>query len=278
MDNLGVSLLRYVDWYGDTVFNRLQIGDVLAELRSLAERAQGDDDKKLLDRIIHLAERCEQEPHLYLNFVEIDMFSTHVRSDTSMLIPARDQMRPRLCIRIAALVVAAVVAGCDSEARRFEKYIDESSALLDSLQERLRTRWKIGEYEHYHWDQQAGTLVFSSQEDQAGLVADITFVGSISKTSKTWLWAWANDSVEPHLRAAVEEVREFGFREGFTKLTVAKWPADEDDGWCMTAVAARVLNAEGAYRTEEENGYTYMVLKNVREAPAELSVEHTGDG
>jgi len=60
--------LRYVDWYGDTVFNRWQIVDVLDELRLLVEKAQGDDEKSLLDRIIDLAERCKHEPHLYVKF------------------------------------------------------------------------------------------------------------------------------------------------------------------------------------------------------------------
>jgi len=44
-------------------------------------------------------------------------------------------------------------------------------------------------------------------------------------------------------------------------------PADEHDGWGMTAVAAHLLEADGAYRTPGDNGFTYMLLSNVRHAP-----------
>jgi len=60
--------LRYVDWYGDTVFNRQQIGDVLEELQVLSEKARSGDEKQLLGRIIDLARRCKSEPHLYVKF------------------------------------------------------------------------------------------------------------------------------------------------------------------------------------------------------------------
>lgn len=60
--------LRYVDWYGDTVFNRQQIGDVLEELHLLSKKARSGDEKQLLGRIIDLARRCKREPHLYVKF------------------------------------------------------------------------------------------------------------------------------------------------------------------------------------------------------------------
>jgi hypothetical protein len=60
--------LRYIDWYGDTVFNRLQIRPFLSEWDSLTESARTSDENALLARIRELALRCLQEPHLYLRF------------------------------------------------------------------------------------------------------------------------------------------------------------------------------------------------------------------
>lgn len=60
--------LRYVDWYGDTVFNRLQMGDVLDELQTLFRNARAGEEKELLGRIIDLANKCKREPHLYVKF------------------------------------------------------------------------------------------------------------------------------------------------------------------------------------------------------------------
>jgi hypothetical protein len=60
--------LRYVDWYGNTVFNRLQMETVLRELDRIRLAVHGAGELELLDRLKELAHRCEAEPHLYLKF------------------------------------------------------------------------------------------------------------------------------------------------------------------------------------------------------------------
>jgi hypothetical protein len=60
--------LRFIDWYGDTVFNRLQIQPFIREWDRLTESAQTSDQTAILRRIKELALRCRQEPHLYLRF------------------------------------------------------------------------------------------------------------------------------------------------------------------------------------------------------------------
>lgn len=60
--------LRFVDWYGNTVFNRGQAATVLSELDRLRPTAKNDDERLLLDEIANFARRCADEPHLYLKF------------------------------------------------------------------------------------------------------------------------------------------------------------------------------------------------------------------
>jgi hypothetical protein len=96
------------------------------------------------------------------------------------------------------------------------------------------------------------------------VTADIQFVGSISTVSDTWLWSWANDSVDPELAASMVTVRDYGNEHGFSQLTVKKWHAHEVDGWEMTAIAALLLKARGAYRSPAEDGFTFMVMTDVR--------------
>lgn len=60
--------LRFIDWYGDTVFNRLQMESFLAEWKRLATAATTVEDKNLITHIENLAIRCQKEPHLYLKF------------------------------------------------------------------------------------------------------------------------------------------------------------------------------------------------------------------
>ena len=63
------SCLRHIDWYGDTVFNRLQMEDFLKEWERVATRVSTPEESALLGKIRSLAERCRDQPHLYLRFV-----------------------------------------------------------------------------------------------------------------------------------------------------------------------------------------------------------------
>ncbi len=67
-DDVSSRTLRYVDWYGDTVFNRVQMDDVIEELQVLLSKAQSHDERELLGQILELARKCKNEPHLYLKF------------------------------------------------------------------------------------------------------------------------------------------------------------------------------------------------------------------
>ncbi len=60
--------LRFIDAYGETVFNRLQMTQFLAEWDRLRGQATTLDQKRVFQEVRHLAERCGDEPHLYLRF------------------------------------------------------------------------------------------------------------------------------------------------------------------------------------------------------------------
>lgn len=61
--------VRFVDWYGDTVFNRYQTPVVRAELLRLRSADRTREEMAILDRIVALTQLCESEPHRYLKFV-----------------------------------------------------------------------------------------------------------------------------------------------------------------------------------------------------------------
>jgi len=61
--------LRFIDPYGDTVFNRLQVQAMLEDLRLLKTVSQSHDQQMLIQRIEALGEICQKEAHLYLKFI-----------------------------------------------------------------------------------------------------------------------------------------------------------------------------------------------------------------
>jgi hypothetical protein len=63
------DLLAEIDWYSDTVFNRLQIPRFLSHWQTLASQSQSPDELRIVEDVKELAVRCGGSVHLYLKFV-----------------------------------------------------------------------------------------------------------------------------------------------------------------------------------------------------------------
>src|ERR1700734_3694799 len=59
-------LLGGIDPYGDTVFNRIQMGRFLLEWEAVSSNAVATEDRELVSKIRDLALRCRDEVHLYI--------------------------------------------------------------------------------------------------------------------------------------------------------------------------------------------------------------------
>jgi hypothetical protein len=131
---------------------------------------------------------------------------------------------------------------------------------------RLRTEFRLGTWPCYDYDVDTGILTFS----EAGVpkvLAEIQIVGTISPKAGNWLWAWANDHWPAERISDSELVREFGEKHGIGELT-CEYVGDVDDlnalGWELTAVAARVTGALGAYRPPgDDGGALYLLYKSM---------------
>jgi hypothetical protein len=62
------ACLRFIDWYGDTIFNTMQVQHILIELNSLEQQSLSDEERKLLADLRIMAQVCLSEPHLFLRF------------------------------------------------------------------------------------------------------------------------------------------------------------------------------------------------------------------
>jgi len=57
-----------IDWYGDTVFNRIQAAKLRSEWQRLVDSCREPEALALLQRIDGLIGRCASEVHLYVKF------------------------------------------------------------------------------------------------------------------------------------------------------------------------------------------------------------------
>jgi hypothetical protein len=148
---------------------------------------------------------------------------------------------------------------------QFETYRHEAVHFLMDLNEKCEKIYGTNRYPRWDYDLEAGTLVFSDQGIPK-TIASVQVVGTTSVQLKNWLWSWANENIPSSVTELVKLVREFGEREGLTQLTESHCPDDEFLGWELTAVAARILGAKGAYRCPDDDGFTYFVYIDIRSA------------
>lgn len=121
---------------------------------------------------------------------------------------------------------------------------------------------RYGKHARWDWDDISSTLTFTDAETPTVRI-NVSVVGTVQGDS--WEWAWANRNIQFHEKIDIEKIREFGEANGFEKLTSAFLEADEYTGWEMTAVAASVLEAPGAYSFPTENGRCYLIYRTIEQ-------------
>ena len=169
-----------------------------------------------------------------------------------------------------AVTLAITLSACGSNQEveavnviSFDELSKASYEYLQAKQTEAIEQFDLGAYERYDWDQEKMLLIWSDAGEPK-VIADIQFVGSVSTKSNTWLWSWANSTILDQLSKDMAAVRDFGHSHGLEKLTNEKWPAEEVDGWEMTAIAAKILGVKGAYRSPGNDGFTFMVFTDIQ--------------
>lgn len=69
LDDSSSACLRFIDPYGDTVFNPLQAAVLSEELNEAMRRRGKAEDHKHLSQVIEIADRCAAGVHVHLLFI-----------------------------------------------------------------------------------------------------------------------------------------------------------------------------------------------------------------
>lgn len=162
----------------------------------------------------------------------------------------------------------------DSE---YELFVDTAVSMLVDLNDSLEQEFHLSQSSRWDLDYDAGQLVFSNGV-VPNVVARIQYVGSVSLYSNTWLWSWDNGSIARQNSCLMLKVREFGEANGIAKLTAPKFPADEEEGWRMTAIAASVLDSRGGFLGPLDGLYIYLVMQEVMWASEAASILNKAKG
>lgn len=155
----------------------------------------------------------------------------------------------------------------------FDNLSTEAYRYLNEQQENCKATYKLLEYQNWYYDQPTGKLTFSD-DGITKLIIDYEEVGSVSQKTNTWLWSWGNPHVDDKVKTEITKVRSYGVKCDLPKLVTAKWNADESDGWEMTAIAAFLLKAKGAYRVphKENDLFSFVIFKEINWAEITISL------
>lgn len=105
-------------------------------------------------------------------------------------------------------------------------------------------------------DQEAGVLRLGSD-----LVLPAQILGSQSDQAGTWLWAWANPSVDDRLTAMARSVRARGGDRAMAVLTDAQVDlARIGDAHLLALAAAGLIEADAYYRCPYQGGAAFVLV------------------
>ncbi|WBO85840.1 DUF6882 domain-containing protein [Hymenobacter yonginensis] len=129
---------------------------------------------------------------------------------------------------------------------------------LIEKQDIFNAAYDINGYENWFYNQATGLLTFSTGDDELNF--KYVEIGTFSKKSNTWKWSWDNEHTLPSVKDEAIQLKEFGAKYGYEKLTEGYFASSEEEAWEFTAIAAKLIKGIGAYRPTSEQLLIFMVL------------------
>lgn len=149
-------------------------------------------------------------------------------------------------------------SGEQNDPLAFRQLIEKASAHVAALTAVHDQTWGLGDAD-WNIDQMEGTIIFDSPKGIRASAA-VQIVGTFNVQDGTWLWGWANPSVDRRLVAHALRMREYGDQNGIPALTTAKLKCDEERCWELTAATVLVCEAQGAYRGPADTTYVFTTF------------------
>ena len=135
---------------------------------------------------------------------------------------------------------------------------------IEELQLKTEAHKAWGLHKMLRWDfnQGSGKIEFSLP-DGLKAVAPAQIIGTYNSEDHTWLWAWANPSIEEKLQADARQLLKYGEEHHIDRLTTRKWVGTEEEAWAMAALAVKLCGKQGAYRGPAGATKVFLVFGEV---------------
>jgi hypothetical protein len=131
---------------------------------------------------------------------------------------------------------------------QFEAFLGDTVEAVQAKNDLLELHYGLGHFARWHHDGNSGRLTFSDPGDADVVVAETTNIGSYSLNTKTWFWAWANESLTDAAREKAAELKGLFGVTGNRVFTEAHLDCDECLAWELAAASVEHLGGAGCYR------------------------------
>jgi hypothetical protein len=111
--------------------------------------------------------------------------------------------------------------------------------------------WGLGSAQRWELDPTNCVITWYFADRTASAQAQI--IGTWLPTMKSWLWAWANNSIPPDLARDSRAVLDWAEEHGHPALTIPRIEADKEKAATMGALAVRITGATGFFRGTGES-------------------------
>jgi hypothetical protein len=129
----------------------------------------------------------------------------------------------------------------------------------------LRQMWLQQYLGDGDWTLQIDTGEATVGEDMA---FSVQLLGSEAQgDTHTWLWAWANQDIEPAEKSmeVAKRLQQMGVEQAISEFTEATFPLEQADAHALAMVASALDDNSCYFRGPYEGGAVYFLLKNLPE-------------
>lgn len=143
----------------------------------------------------------------------------------------------------------------------YKEFANDNCQKLTEIQNNFRAKYSIDNYANWYYTQ--ASEILRLYNDDKEIFFKYIPVGTYSRNSNTWLWAWSNDdSVEPR-KLRTLKIKELGKQLNYEKLTKHQLDGDEYIGWELTSISFHQLGGIGTYRVISDHLEKYFIITDV---------------
>jgi hypothetical protein len=144
--------------------------------------------------------------------------------------------------------------------KTYDQYANKCCKELQKFQDSFKAKYDIDNYDNWFYTQASEIIRLYSADKEIHF--KYIPIGSFSRNTNTWMWAWANnDSIESR-KLQTLKVKEFGQNKGYDNLINDYFEGDEYTGWELASITFKLLEGIGVYRIVSDHLEKYFLLTN----------------